>query len=206
MKTTVNLYSSEFHPKLQLLSLPLALSVWLILSLVLLGIYLFDYFKHDELKATLSKIEQQQKEQAIVLKSMQTEFASIKADEKLNQLVDEQQRNLVFRKQLLRDVLGQEDLKSKTFSTLMLDLANHHQTGVWLTHILIDGYDVKLAGSATESSLVPSWLSGLSATEYFKGQQFSEARLFRDAEQTLNFVISSEVQSNDSSKGGQAIE
>ncbi|MDP5031373.1 MAG: PilN domain-containing protein [Paraglaciecola sp.] len=206
MKTTVNLYSSEFHPKLQLLSLPLALSVWLILSLVLLGIYLFDYFKHDELKATLSKIEQEQKEQAIVLKSMQTEFASIKADEKLNQLVDEQQRNLVFRKQLLRDVLGQEDLKSKTFSTLMLDLANHHQTGVWLTHILIDGYDVKLAGSATESSLVPSWLSGLSATEYFKGQQFSEARLFRDAEQTLNFVISSEVQSNDSSKGGQAIE
>ena len=49
---------------------------------------------------------------------------------------------------------------------------------------------VLIEGAATDSAIVPKWLSSLGQTDYFRGQEFADTRLYRDSEQQLNFVIS----------------
>ena len=72
----------------------------------------------------------------------------------------------------------------------MLDLASHSQDQLWLTRINLNGTSVVIEGAATDSFIVPKWLGLLGKTDYFKGQEFSDTRLYRDPEQQLNFVIS----------------
>lgn len=54
--------------------------------------------------------------------------------------------------------------------------------------------NVLIEGQATDSAIVPKWLSSLGQTDYFRGQEFSNTRLYRDSEQQINFVISTDTQ------------
>jgi hypothetical protein len=47
-----------------------------------------------------------------------------------------------------------------------------------------------MEGAATDSAIVPKWLISLGQTDYFRGQEFSDTRLYRDSDQQLKFVIS----------------
>ena len=47
-----------------------------------------------------------------------------------------------------------------------------------------------IEGQATDSAIVPKWLSSLGQTDYFRGQEFSDTRLYRDSGKQINFVIS----------------
>jgi hypothetical protein len=58
----------------------------------------------------------------------------------------------------------------------------------------LNGMSVVMEGAATDSSIVPRWLSSLGQTDYFRGQEFSNTRLYRDSEQQLNFVISTSTE------------
>jgi hypothetical protein len=49
---------------------------------------------------------------------------------------------------------------------------------------------VLMEGAATDSAIVPKWLISLGQTDYFRGQEFSDTRLYRDPDQQLKFVIS----------------
>ena len=99
-------------------------------------------------------------------------------------------QNIDIEKRVLNKLSGHDKLKSNSFSTLMIDLASHNQSGLWLTHINLDGMSVLIEGAATDSAIVPKWLSSLGQTDYFRGQEFADTRLYRDSEQQLNFIIS----------------
>ena len=46
-----------------------------------------------------------------------------------------------------------------------------------------------LEGAATDSSLIPKWMTSLSLTPRLKGQEFSTTKLYRDPNQQLMFTL-----------------
>ena len=207
MKTKVNLYSAEFQPTLRLLSVGILLSSWLLLVIVLLTFWAFKLNQQQTLTDQLNKLNQQNEQQSTLVTTLQTGLANRQSDPLLLQEVNKKVSELAVKNRVLQELQGQEDLKTNGFSALMLDLANHHQTGLWLTQVSLDGHQVKLVGKTLDSSLVPAWINSLGTTAYFKGQEFAETRLFRDTEQQLHFILSSSpIESKLVTEGGNGRE
>jgi Tfp pilus assembly protein PilN len=190
MKNRVNLYHPEFHPKLRLLSLHIVIASWIFTALFCGLLYFYLTSEQQDFKTELAKTETHKQQQEILAKELQNAVDNLEVDPLLLQQVEKNQQLISLKKRVLNELAGQEQLKSNGFSNLMIDLASHNQSGLWLTHINLNGASVVMEGAATDSSLVPKWLSSLGQTDYFSGQEFADTRLYRDAEKQLNFIIS----------------
>ena len=190
MKNRVNLYHPEFQPRLRLLSLTLVLTIWVFASLFCGLLYFYFSSEQQNLKSEIIKIEQNKTNKKMLVEEFQSAVDNLKVDPKLLKQVEKNQRLISLKKRVLNELTGQEQLKSNGFSNLMIDLASHNQSGLWLTHINLDGMSVVMKGAATDSAIVPKWLNSLGQTNYFRGQEFADTRLYRDSEQQLNFIIS----------------
>jgi Tfp pilus assembly protein PilN len=190
MKNRVNLYHPEFHPKLRLLTLSLVVLSWAFTALIFGSLHFYLASEQQGFKSKIAKIEQNKQQQIILVKELQSAVDNIKVDPKLLEQVQKKQQLIALKKRVLNELAAQEELKSIGFSNLMLELASHHHKGLWLTHINLDGMSVVIEGAATDSAIVPKWLSSLGQIDYFRGQEFANTRLYRDSEQQLNFFIS----------------
>jgi Tfp pilus assembly protein PilN len=190
MKHIVNFYHPEFHPQLRLLTLPSVIISWVFVALICSFFYFYLATEQRNIKSEISKLEQDSQRQKILVKELQNAIDNQEVDPTLLTQVEKNQQIISLKKRVLNKLSSQEQLKSHSFSKLMIDLANHNQNGLWLTHINLNGMSVVMEGAATDSSIVPKWLSSLGQTDYFRGQEFSNTRLYRDSEQQLNFVIS----------------
>jgi Tfp pilus assembly protein PilN len=190
MKNTVNFYHPEFHPTLRLLTLPSVIVSWLFTALIFSLLYFYVAFEQQQLESEISDLKQTKQQQQILVKELQDLIEKQKVDPMLLKQVETNQKLMSLKNRVLSKLSGHEELKSNSFSKLMIDLANHHQSGLWLTHINLNDRSVVLEGAATDSAVVPKWLSSLGQTDYFRGQEFTDTRLYRDSEQQLNFIIS----------------
>jgi Tfp pilus assembly protein PilN len=190
MKNRVNLYHPEFHPQLRLLSLHIVIGSWIFAALFCGLLYFYLATEQQSAKSKIAKMEQHKQQQAILVKELQNTVDNLKVDPVLLQQVEKNQLLVSLKKRVLNELAGQQQLKSGGYSNLMVDLARHHQSGLWLTHINLNGISVVMEGTATDSALVPKWLSSLGQTDYFSGQEFADTRLYRDSEKQLNFIIS----------------
>jgi Tfp pilus assembly protein PilN len=134
-------------------------------------------------------LERKQQQQQTLVNELKNDVENIKVDPSLLKEMEEKQQIIRLKKLVLDELAGQEDLKSIGFSKLMLELASNKQNGLWLTHINLNGMDVMIKGAALDSAFVPRWVRSLGKTDYFRGQKFSDTRLYRDYEDQLNFVI-----------------
>lgn len=190
MKNRVNLYHPSFHPKLQLLSLSSVIVSWVFVVLFCGLLYFYMEAEQKTSESEIATLKRNKQQQQVLVNELKNAVKNIKVDPILLEEVKEKQQIIRLKERVLNELAGQEDLKSIGFSKLMIDLASHHQSGLWLTHINLDGMSVMIKGAATDSAFVPKWLSLLGQTDYFRGQEFSDTRLYRDTEQQLNFVIS----------------
>jgi len=190
MKNRVNLYHPEFHPKLRLLTLSIVVSSWVLVTVFCSLFYFYVASEQQDVKSDLARIEQNKQQQKILAEELQRAVDNQKVDPILFKQVEKSQQLMALKKRVLDKLSGDNDLKSHSFSNLMIDLASHKQGGLWLTRINLNGTNVVMEGAATDSAIVPKWLSSLGKTAYFKGQEFADTRLYRDSKQQLNFVIS----------------
>ena len=205
MKTRVNLYAAEFHPKLRLMTLSLTLSICAVVLLLCVAGWLHALYQQQGLEHELKLSQQQKSQQANLVTALQAELTNLQKDPKFQQELEQNLAVLTLKKQILQELLNQERLKANGFAKLMNELAQHHQTGLWLNHIRLNGTYVQLEGAAVESSLVPKWIKQLGQTAYFKGQEFAETRLYRENEQ-LHFVITSAEQAHsDATENGVSV-
>jgi Tfp pilus assembly protein PilN len=190
MKNRVNLYHSSFHPKLQLLTLSSVVVSWVFVALFCGLLYFYIETEQQALRAEIAVLKTEKRQQQLLVNELNSVLENMKVDPKLLKEVEEKQQLIRLKERVLDQLAGQKNLKSIGFSKLMLDLASRNQGGLWLTHINLNGGSVMLKGVATDSVFVPKWIGSLSQTDYFKGQEFSDTRLYRDSEEQLNFVIS----------------
>lgn len=190
MKNRVNLYHPEFRPTLRVLSLSIVLTTWAFATIFCGLVYVYLTSEQQNLLSEIAHMEHNKQQNKILVEELQNAVDNLKVDPKLLKQVETDQQLISIKKHILNELSGQEQLKSKGYSDLMKDLAQYSQVGLWLTHINLDGMSVVIRGAATDSAIVPKWLSSLGQTDYFSGQEFANTRLYRDSEQQLNFVIS----------------
>jgi Tfp pilus assembly protein PilN len=190
MKNRVNLYHPNFHPKLQLLTLSSVIVSWVFVATFCSFLYFYIAAEQQNFESKITHLEQSKRQQKKLVNELNNALDNIKVDPNLLKIVEKKQQIIRLKERVLNELAGQENLKSGGFSTLMLDLAGHSLNGLWLTHIDLNGMSITIKGATTDSAFMPKWLSSLGQTEYFKGQNFSDTRLYRDSEEQLNFVIS----------------
>lgn len=192
MKTRVNLYLEEFRPVKEILPLQLVLVSWLavVLAVSFLNNSTADRFvKTQQAGKVLNDTYRKLKEQIANLENQQ---ASRKQDAKLIEEVSELESELRAKQILLAELVGREKFKNNGFSLMMEDLAERNDSELWLNHIQIDENDVYLRGNTLKSDAVPRWVNGLKESEYFAGRSFAGVKLFRDLDDQLAFILSSE--------------
>lgn len=192
MKTRINLYVADLHPRLQVLTLPFMFTVWAILTLIMGTVYYVQSSQETQQQQQLVAVEQQVQQQSHIVIGLQEQLSGRKEDQSLVKNITRQHLGIDLKKRVLVHLEGQESFKSNGFSDLMLGLAEHHQTGLWLTRVRLDGKNISIEGAATYSATIPKWVSKLGLTRHFLGQQFSTTTLYRDAAQQLHFTLNSQ--------------
>lgn len=204
MKNRVNLYEQKFRPTLELLSLNFTIAVW-VTSLVLvlfIGFNIYQTQKSVEREALAAAKELADKTAVMDVlvdgKNNKTQDAALISE------LEQTQKQLAIKKSIISELANREEQRSRGFSALMFDLANNHQPELWLTEINLDGKQIKIKGGAADSTALPLWVNQLSSANYFIGTEFAAARLFRDENEQLQFVLSSDA--GETEQGGEVDE
>jgi hypothetical protein len=91
---------------------------------------------------------------------------------------------------LLNHIRNLSALKQRSFSALFDSLAQSSSSQLWLTHFLITPEELNLEGGISTPRALPLWISELSKTDFFAGQEFSVASVDRNDE-GLTFTLNS---------------
>jgi Tfp pilus assembly protein PilN len=192
MKSRINLYHPEFRPTFEWITGPhLLLSTALALCLgmsVYGGLYYWQQQTQllaDNLNMSISQQQQNIDEFTLAL---QNRSGDPVLAAQLNQL----QNSRMAQETLLQRVKGMSQLKQKSFSTLFDALSSSNSSSLWLTSFTINEADLTIRGSLAKPSALTQWITKLSNTEFFKGQEFDDAKLIREDEQLI-FELSSVV-------------
>lgn len=193
MKYRVNLFPDELKPKLNLFTAGFVILMWLLSGVVLFAVSQNYQKKYHELQNATQDTQRQYNEQNSLLKVLTDARDTRAQDPALLAEVQKLQNEARDKGLLLDELRGREQLKNQGFSMLMDDLSTSHVDGVWLTRISIAEQKIRMEGATLESSKVPQWVRKLRDSQYFSGRSFAGARMFRDEEDNLNFVISSDL-------------
>lgn len=193
MKYRVNLFPEELKPKLDLFTLNFVITIWAVLlgAMVVADFNYQSEYKDAQLRTKATQEEYKAKTQ--MHQTLKQARENRKQDPQLLAKVQELQKEEHDKYWLLTELQGRERLKNQGFSMLMNDLASNHLADVWLTRIAVNERNVRMEGATLDSAKVPQWVSMLKESEYFSGRTFAGARLYRDSEDRLNFIISSDL-------------
>jgi len=89
--------------------------------------------------------------------------------------------------------------RSQGFFAPLQALAEQHPEGLWLTRIALHqgGISMRLEGLSQDQELLPRYLQSLGQSATFKGRQFAQFNLQRDAAGLLHFSLGSRVESEE---------
>ena len=195
MKTRVNFYFDEFRPKTYLINLHFTALLWGLALLAVLVGAVINTSREQSVEKRLERVEQAIEDKRKAVTMMTSARDALQQDPSLLAAIEQLQTEQVAKNDIVKELGNREQNKSSGYSELMLDLARVHQPGIWLTLIRLDEANVRIEGGASNSAAVPQWLNKLTASSYFSGTEFAEARMFRDQEEQLQFVLSSTYQS-----------
>lgn len=192
MKNRINLYLDEFKPRLQLVSLNFLFVVWGILLISIILFYLQVQIQRNKAEQQSAIVANVHSQKSALIKQLSIELEQRISDPQLVKQIEQLQADIAVKKTILTEISGRENLKHKRFSALMHDLAAHHAPDLWLTGISVDQHKLLIEGSTVDATSLPRWLNKLRNVDYFVDQEFANAQLFRDTDQQLNFILSSE--------------
>lgn len=194
MKYRINLFPSELKPKLDLFTLNFVLVLWTTAGLGMLGFTHYSQQTYIETQASTQKVQQEHAKRKTMFDTLKqardtrAQDPALLAEQK--KLAGEERAKAL----LLDELQGRERLKNQGFSMLMRDLSNQHIEQIWLTQISIQENKIRIEGGSVDSAKVPFWVNKLKQSEYFSGRDFAGARMYRNDDDDLTFVLSSDLQ------------
>ncbi|MGB2707696.1 PilN domain-containing protein [Pseudoalteromonas nigrifaciens] len=177
MKTRINFYQKSLRVRRDPVLLQNMLMLWggaLIIIAIVWSLYAYkEHANHILLQQ--SKVQ---------LKQAKTQLEVVK-----QQLADKQNKTLLIselktlqqeiqHKQQVFSYLAQTSAQSKTdYAEVMRDLAQYHESNIWLTEIQFIGQKVTLHGQTLQSKYLPIWFSNLKQSTFFADKEFSVLEL-----------------------------
>jgi Tfp pilus assembly protein PilN len=189
MKSRLNFYSSQFEPKVSLISLnSLALTfVALILGCVLASSLMA--LNSAKLTAKNNDLRKQVTTLQATVNNSQQLITTRKPDPQLMLQLARDKSRLAQRESVLKELAKREEIKTNRFSEVLKDLDSADTNHVWLTKIAFDNRQILLEGYGTKPDAMPLWISQLSTKRSFSGVDFQQLAVQKE-EKGLFFSIS----------------
>ncbi|WP_371193510.1 PilN domain-containing protein [Glaciecola sp. SC05] len=190
MKARINLYHREFRPTFEWITgshLLMLVGISVLLTGVVYG-GLLSWKQNIQLDADAlaQRVKQEQQNINELTDALQARLNNPMLSAQLNNL----QLQISSQDTLLLRVKDMGELKQKSFSGLFDALASANSDYVWITNFTLDESDLNIVGSIAKPSALTKWISDLSSTTFFSGQEFSDARVER-ADGELVFHLNS---------------
>ncbi|WP_016954597.1 PilN domain-containing protein [Catenovulum agarivorans] len=176
MKRDINLYLEEFQPKPDPLSLPRVMGIWSVLLICLIGLSSWINNKAAVTAAEHKKISQAINQQQMLVTEFESALSERSQDPQLKDTIVNLSREIA-QKNAVRQLVTSRKQHNFKFSPLMADLAQYHESAIWLENIIYQQEQIVLQGGAAKVSVIPQWLAGLSQSQYFAGKTFKDLSL-----------------------------
>lgn len=189
IKARVNLYTQEFRPKQERLSLNHALAISLA-SLVLMLVLIFSARQDIATVRTQVRVAEQQLNQ--LENEMQTLTAKV-AQHVQNPALAQQLALLDSRLQYRHAVLSQLAslalVQSSGFSILLSDLARLRDKDIRLSQIKLAGETMTLVGIARNHAAIPRWIRRFEKGTSLEGREFNKLHIDRNSDDVIAFTL-----------------
>ena len=192
MKTRINLYLDEFKPTIVLVSLNFSLLIWMITLIGVVSVATLAYQAKQRSQTYAVQVATEVADKTALLNTLKTQQGTLQQDERLLADLQTSQLQLAAKNQIVDELSRREALKNQGFSSLMQDLAAYHHAGLWLTRISLDDQWLHIEGGVEQSTQVPVWVDNLRQSPFFQGKEFTQAKIYRDDDERLRFVLSSD--------------
>lgn len=190
MKTQINLLHEEFRPKFEWVCASHFAGAIIAAILLSSGVYgLTNYrlhLKEQQVAAIKKEIKQQQESIEELTLALTQRVSDPVLTSKLASFT-EQTRT---RGMLLNQIRNLSALKQRSFSGLFDSLSQSNSTELWLTEFLVTPNELNIEGLLAKPRALPLWISELSQTDFFKGQEFNVASVAREQD-SLVFKLNS---------------
>lgn len=193
MKNRVNFFRDDLKPKIILLNLNFVVLLAVLSTLLIVGAWLWASHLYSNTEKNIDSLLTEVEQVKFQVDTLREAKDSRSQDMSIIASIEKNQQELDMKLTILDELGTRETQRSNGFSALMLDLAAHHQSSLWLTKIALDERKLYLEGTTVDSEALPKWLSKLNQADYFVGREFAGARMVRNDKDRLNFVLSSEL-------------
>lgn len=190
MKSQINLLHSEFVPKFTWVCAQHFVGIIVLSTLLCAGGYgAANYMyqqKEQEVAGIQKLVTKQQQSIEEITNALTNRLSDPAMQNELNMLTAQSSS----RDLLLNHIRNLSALKQRSFSALFDSLAQSSSSQLWLTHFLITPEELNLEGGISTPRALPLWISELSKTDFFAGQEFSVASVDRN-DKGLTFTLNS---------------
>ena len=179
---SVNLYTDEFRPRIDWLSLNRCLIYVLLVSLAPVAISVQQSMESSDLVVNLTVQQDLTQQWRLNLQSLRADIDKQSKDPELEAkivlLQGKQSDKLTLRNFLRQGIPGNSD----GFSAYLADLARFHRPGLQLTHVNLTGggENIWLVGQTRSGELVTRYVDGLGRSDIFKGREFKHLAISRE--------------------------
>lgn len=190
----IEFYQAEFRPVK--ITLPFTQMLSLLLSVVFILVVVAGYQhwmlgKMQKEYATIASLDKKQQE---VVAQMTQGVSQMKVSPALEAQATSMREGIANQERLLAILRKQSDTHKVSFSAFLQSFMEHHQEGVALHRLRIEGAGtlLTLEGVASSPELIPQYLDGLKQAEVLQGVGFSVFELTRkETESMVRFQVSS---------------
>ncbi|GAA4504548.1 PilN domain-containing protein [Pseudaeromonas paramecii] len=189
MKLRVNLYTDEFRPKRQWLSLPQMMLGWLGLLALLLAWWGLSHWQLSQQQQANRQLQQQLMQLKQQSDGLDAQIKARQQDAGLTAELANRRALLAGKQQLVSRLNGQARLKSQGMAGLLADLARVGSPDIAVQRIRLDEGRLSLAGESRSSEAVPAWLDRFKQTQSLAGQGFADLQMQRDDAGRLHFEL-----------------
>jgi hypothetical protein len=190
MKSQINLLHEEFRPKFEWVCASHfagAIFAAILLSSGVYGLTTYRlHLKEQQVAAIKKEIKQQQESIEELTLALTQRVSDPVLTSKLASFA-EQTRT---RGMLLNQIRNLSALKQRSFSGLFDSLSQSNSNELWLTEFLVTPNELNIEGLIAKPRALPLWISELSQTDFFKGQEFNVASVAREQD-SLVFKLNS---------------
>jgi len=189
MKLRVNLYTDEFRPKRQWLTLPQMALGWLALLALLLAWWGLSQWQLSGQQQANRQLQQQLLQLKQQSEGLDAQIKARQQDAGLTAELAQRRALLTGKQQLVAQLSGRAGLKGQGMAALLADLARVGGPDISVQTIRLEQGRLSLAGQSRSSEAVPAWLDRFKQTQSLAGHGFADLQMRRDDAGRLLFEL-----------------
>lgn len=203
-KIRINLYSKEFKPKKQLLTLYEMISIWVIFLLIMFSLSYYSIYQSNKLEAKHKIIQEQNTRIDRQLLEVQELLAKMVPNEALKSKLEQIKKTHESKKKFMDFLLANKDLRNNGYADFMKVLSLVTVKDISITRFRLDSHSVEIYGDTINSAAIPQWLDRFKEYDSIKNMTFGALDISNNAEtNVLNFSLTNPVYKDDKSSSVQ---